>query len=103
MRVLKWILERVRGGGKAVETPIGFMPTPDGLERDGLDMPSSALEELLSVNRADWEDEVASQRKFFEQFGARLPEEIRYEHEQLAQRLGRLSSSVVAGETSARC
>ena len=40
VRVLKWILERVRGGGKAVETPIGWIPTPDGIEREGLDFPT---------------------------------------------------------------
>jgi phosphoenolpyruvate carboxykinase (GTP) len=27
-RVLKWIFERVEGPGKAVETPIGYLPTP---------------------------------------------------------------------------
>jgi phosphoenolpyruvate carboxykinase (GTP) len=100
VRVLKWILERVWGGGKAVETPIGFIPTPEGLEHEGLNLPESTLEELLRVNRADWEDEIASQRKFFAQFGERLPQEIRHEHEQLAQRLGRVSSTVVFGGTS---
>ena len=91
VRVLKWILERVRGGGKAMETPIGYIPTPDGLEREGLDLPASTLEELLRIDRADWEHEIASQRKFFEQFGARLPQEIQDEHEALAWRLSRVS------------
>jgi phosphoenolpyruvate carboxykinase (GTP) len=91
VRVLKWILERVRGGGKAVDTPIGMIPTPDGLEREGLDLPASTMEELLRIDRSDWENEVASQRKFFEAFGARLPQEIQAEHEALAQRLSRVS------------
>src|SRR5919108_1464664 len=94
VRVLKWILERVRGGGKAVETPIGWIPSPDGIERDGLDLPTSTLEELLHIDRADWESEIASQRKFFEQFGSRLPREIREEHEALARRLNRVSVGV---------
>jgi phosphoenolpyruvate carboxykinase (GTP) len=94
VRVLKWILERVRGGGKAVETPIGFVPTPDGLEREGLNLPVSMLEELLRIDRADWEQELASQRQFFAQFGARLPQEIAAEHEQLARRLNRVSVGV---------
>jgi phosphoenolpyruvate carboxykinase (GTP) len=102
VRVLKWILERVRGGGKAVETPIGLVPTPDGLERDGLDLPVSTFEELLRVDRADWEQELASQRKFFEQFGARLPHEITAEHEQLAWRLNRVSAGVTPGTASGR-
>jgi len=91
VRVLKWILERVRGGGKAVETPVGWIPTPDGIECEGLDLPTSTLEELLQIDRADWENEVASQREFFAQFGSRLPREIQAEHEALQQRLHRVS------------
>jgi phosphoenolpyruvate carboxykinase (GTP) len=91
VRVLKWILERVRGGGKAVETPVGWIPTPDGIECEGLDLPTSTLEELLQIDRADWENEIASQREFFAQFGSRLPREIQAEHEALQQRLHRVS------------
>jgi phosphoenolpyruvate carboxykinase (GTP) len=91
VRVLKWILERVRGGGKAVETPIGLIPTPDGLEREGLDLPASVVEELLRIDRSDWENEIASQHQFFEQFGARLPQQIQEEHEALARRFSRVS------------
>jgi phosphoenolpyruvate carboxykinase (GTP) len=96
VRVLRWILERVRGGGKAVETPIGWLPTPDGIEREGLDLPASTLEELLRIDRADWENEIASQHKFFEQFGARLPPEIQDEHQALARRLSRMSVTTAA-------
>jgi len=91
VRVLKWILERVRDGGQAVDTPIGWIPTPDGIEREGLDLPTSTLEELLHIDRADWQQEVASQRKFFEQFGARLPHEIQEEHKALARRLSQVN------------
>jgi phosphoenolpyruvate carboxykinase (GTP) len=91
VRVLKWILEQVRGGGKAVDTSVGMIPTPDGLELEGLDLPAGTVEELFRIDRSDWENEVASQRKFFESFGARLPEEIQAEHEALAHRLNRVS------------
>ncbi len=91
VRVLKWILERVRGAGKAAETPVGWIPTPDGIECEGLDLPTSTLEELLQIDRADWENEIASQREFFAQFGSRLPREIQAEHEALQQRLHRVS------------
>jgi phosphoenolpyruvate carboxykinase (GTP) len=98
VRVLKWILERVRGGGKAVETPIGWIPTPDAIEREGLDLPASTLEALLQIDRADWEHELASQREFFKQFGPRLPREIQEEHEALARRFNHVS--VPAGDKS---
>jgi phosphoenolpyruvate carboxykinase (GTP) len=91
VRVLKWILERVEGKGKAAETPIGWVPTPDALTLDGLDISRSAIEELLRVNPADWAPELEDTGKFFEQFGKRLPAEIREEHAHLAQRLARLA------------
>jgi phosphoenolpyruvate carboxykinase (GTP) len=93
VRVLKWILERVRGGGKAVETPIGWLPTTDGIAADGLDLPVSTLEELLQIDRTDWEQELSSQRQFFSQFGPRLPREIQAEHEALEQRLHRVATA----------
>jgi phosphoenolpyruvate carboxykinase (GTP) len=96
VRVLKWILERVHGGGKAVETPIGWIPTPDSIEREGLDLATSTLQELLQIDPADWENEIASQRQFFAQFGPRLPREIQEEHDALHQRLIRVSVSAGA-------
>lgn len=89
VRVLKWILERVGGNGKAVETPIGWVPTADALTLDGLEMPRATMEELLRVDPAAWTAELEGTRKFFEQFGKRLPLELLEEHAQLARRLER--------------
>ena len=44
-RVLKWIFERVSGKGKAVKTPIGYMPTIDALDLSGLDISRERMEE----------------------------------------------------------
>ncbi len=38
-RVLAWIAERLEGTADAVETPIGLVPTPDGLDTAGLAWP----------------------------------------------------------------
>jgi phosphoenolpyruvate carboxykinase (GTP) len=93
VRVLKWILERVEGGGSARETPIGYVPGPGGLTLDGLQISSGALEELLRVDSADWQPELEDTRQFFEKFGARLPHEIRDEHEKLSRRLQRSATA----------
>ena len=37
-RVLKWVIERMDGKADAVETPIGFVPAPGGLDIEGLDL-----------------------------------------------------------------
>ncbi|HEX2713913.1 MAG TPA: phosphoenolpyruvate carboxykinase (GTP) [Candidatus Acidoferrales bacterium] len=87
VRALKWILERVEGKGRATETPIGWVPTPDTLTLDGLNISRDTMEELMRVNPDDWQAELEASAKFFEQFGKRLPEELRQEHEQLGRRL----------------
>jgi phosphoenolpyruvate carboxykinase (GTP) len=87
--VLKWILERVEGRGSAQETPIGYVPGPGGLTLDGLKISPGAIEELLQVNPDDWQSEMDDTRQFFDKFGARLPREMREEHEKLGRRLQR--------------
>jgi phosphoenolpyruvate carboxykinase (GTP) len=87
VRVLKWILERVEGKGQAEETPIGYVPSKNGLTLDGLQISSDALRELFSVNTDDWEADLADSREFFAKFGNRLPVELREEQEGLLRRL----------------
>lgn len=79
-RVLKWIFERVSGEGKAVRTPIGYMPTPDAIDTEGLDVSEADMAELLKVNRDEWLSEVESIRQHYAGYGERLPNEL---HEQL--------------------
>ena len=86
-RVLKWVFERVSGEGKAVKTPIGYMPTPDGIDTTGLDVDSSTMQELLSVDREDWLREVASIREFYATFGDKLPKELANQLDALEKRL----------------
>ena len=86
-RVLKWICERIDGTADAVETPIGFVPTPDALDLDGLDIPEADVEELLSVNPDDWRAELPDIREFYEGFGNRLPSELQTELDALEERL----------------
>ncbi len=90
LRVLRWILERCRGGGEAVETPIGHVPAQGALDLRGIEaqVPASAMEELLRVDREDWRAEIQSQREFFARFGDRLPKEISQQTEATAKRLG---------------
>jgi phosphoenolpyruvate carboxykinase (GTP) len=87
VRVLKWILERVKGRGGAQETPIGHVPARNALTLDGLNISADAVDELLRVDPEDWEQELVDSKEFFQKFGERLPREIREEHEKLSGRL----------------
>ncbi|GBC77874.1 Phosphoenolpyruvate carboxykinase [GTP] [bacterium HR08] len=87
LRVLKWIIERVNGGGEAQETPIGYVPTPEALDLDGLALSKETLRELLRVDSDDWRREAEAIAEFFHRFGDRLPEELWQEHRRLVRRL----------------
>jgi phosphoenolpyruvate carboxykinase (GTP) len=87
VRVLLWMIERIKGKGRGSETPIGIVPTADGLSLDGLDLPRGAIEKLLTVNREGWVAEVPAIREFFDRFGPRLPAEMARSLDSLSQRL----------------
>ena len=76
LRVLLWMIERVKGKAAAQETPIGLVPTQAALDWDGLNLGAAERELLLSVDRAEWAAEVPEIRAFFDRFGARLPGEL---------------------------
>jgi len=85
-RVIKWIIERVSGCGNAVKTPIGYMPTPEDIYTQGLEIAPGNLEKLLEVNKDMWIQEIASIKQYFQKFD-RLPQEMEDELKALEQRL----------------
>jgi phosphoenolpyruvate carboxykinase (GTP) len=94
IRVLKWIIERVqnpdgngRASARAVESPIGLLPTPDALDLNGLQLDGASVDKLLHVDKNEWMEECARHKKFLEQFGDRLPSTLWREHVGLRQRL----------------
>ncbi len=87
MRVLNWILDRCEGKVDAVETPIGYVPKTDDIDLDGIDVTKETLAELLDVDKDVWNKEVENIAKFYEQFGDKLPAEIKAEFEGLKSRL----------------
>ena len=85
--MIEWILDRCRGEAKAVETPIGYVPTADSIDLTGLDVPAENLNKLFAVERTDWLAEADRIEAFFEPFGDRFPPALREELEGLRRRL----------------
>jgi phosphoenolpyruvate carboxykinase (GTP) len=86
-RVLKWVFERVSGQGKAVETPIGYLPATDAIDLSGLPITSSDMQELLSVETKEWLKEVETIKEHYRKIGDRLPQGLRDELAALEKRL----------------
>ena len=76
VRVLKWMVERIRGTGRADETPIGLVPTAGALDISGLDVTPAQLREALRCDPVEWLQALDELGEFNKQFGPRLPQPI---------------------------
>jgi phosphoenolpyruvate carboxykinase (GTP) len=89
MRVLRWIVDRVRGAGYAVESPLGWMPRHDDMPWEGIDLAAETFYKLMSVERDAMAAEVRSHEELFDRFLDRLPKEFVFERELFKSRLWR--------------
>jgi phosphoenolpyruvate carboxykinase (GTP) len=87
LRVLLWMIDRVRGRAEAVDTPIGGVPARDALNLEGLRVGAKEMDTLLAVDRDQWAAEVPEIRAFFDRFGDRLPRELHRSLDTLSQQL----------------
>jgi phosphoenolpyruvate carboxykinase (GTP) len=76
VRVLKWMVERIRGTARADETPIGLVPAAGALDTSGLDVTPAQLREALRCDPGEWLQALDELGEFNKQFGSRLPQPI---------------------------
>jgi phosphoenolpyruvate carboxykinase (GTP) len=89
MRVLKWIVGRVRGKAAAVESPLGWMPRYEDIDWRGLDYSKEQFYQLMTVDREMWKQEVLSHEELFGKLYDKLPKEFLYMRELLLSSLWR--------------
>jgi phosphoenolpyruvate carboxykinase (GTP) len=88
MRVLRWIVERVRGtAAEPVESPFGWMPHYKDLDWSGLDFSEDAFHAIMDIERDDALAEGRDQADFFCRFGHHLPQELALERTRLIERV----------------
>jgi len=88
LRVLEWIIGRCEGTAEAVETPIGYLPTPDALDRQGLDVDDATLEALLIVQPEAWRKEMEDIEEYIAAFDERTPRDLQAELAEVKRRVG---------------
>ena len=86
-RVLKWIVDRCRGRGKARETQVGWMPRYSEFDWRGLDFPRARWDELNKFDPAEWQRELLWKDELLLKIHARLPKELIFQRELLISRL----------------
>ncbi|MBO7361237.1 MAG: phosphoenolpyruvate carboxykinase (GTP), partial [Clostridia bacterium] len=87
LRVVEWILKRCAGEIDADLSPIGYLPKPEDINIEGLDIGTDTVKELLSVDRASWLEDIGNIRDFYALVGDRVPAELHKELNQLEARL----------------
>ena len=87
MWVLKWIVDRVGGGGEAVESPIGWLPTAAAVGFDELGLDPVVGEALLEVKVEDWLAEANERAEYLASFGEKLPAVLAEENDSLTAQL----------------
>jgi phosphoenolpyruvate carboxykinase (GTP) len=87
MRVLRWVVDRVRGRVRGEETPIGWIPRFNDVHWEGLDFSVEQFKELQKVDREAWKQEVMGHEELFLLLHDHLPPEMIYERELLISRL----------------
>ena len=95
LRVLKWIVDRVRGRVSAVESPLGMMPYYEDLPWAGLKFSKEEFAKLSTIDKKAGLKEAEGQKEFMAQFAKikKLPEEFEHEQRLLALRLERSEDS----------
>jgi phosphoenolpyruvate carboxykinase (GTP) len=87
LRVLEWMINRVEDRVDGVETPIGILPGDGELKLDGLKLDRARLDELLDVDNAGWQRELAAIGEYLQTFVPRLPETLHQEQQRVAKAL----------------
>ena len=73
-RVLLWILDRCAGKADAVDSAIGYLPKPEDIDTEGLDISADTLKELLTVDTESWIADLDSIKKFYAKIGDTMPQ-----------------------------
>ncbi len=89
MRVLKWIIGRVRGRVGAVESPVGWMPRYENMDWDGSDFTKEQFDEIMGIDSEDWKKELLAHQELFERMYDVLPKEYLFMRQLLLSGLWR--------------
>lgn len=90
MRVLKWIIDRIKGRASAKESPIGWMPNHKDLNWEGLEnFKKEDFAKIMEVDRELWKQEVLSHEELFSRMYDKLPKEFLFMRELLLSGLWR--------------
>ncbi|WP_232518337.1 phosphoenolpyruvate carboxykinase (GTP) [Lysobacter enzymogenes] len=87
LRVLEWMIGRVKGEAGAAETPIGHLPQASDLNLDGVALSEEAHAKLFGFDHAGWSAEFDSIGEYLREYGPRMPQALHDEQKRIAAAL----------------
>ncbi|WP_018970543.1 phosphoenolpyruvate carboxykinase (GTP) [Rubritalea marina] len=88
MRVLEWIVDRCKGRALGHESSIGWVPTIDEIDLEGLDgFGEVEFDKVMAIDQNEWKHEILSQGELFINLHQHMPRELVYQRELLASRI----------------
>jgi phosphoenolpyruvate carboxykinase (GTP) len=76
IRVLKWIVERIRGKVSSVERPIGWVPRFEDIDWTGLDYSKDDFDNIMNIDPELWKKELFDHEELFSRIYDKLPKEF---------------------------
>ena len=76
MRVLEWIVGRLEGKAGGVENAFGISPRFEDMRWDGLYFTREQFQNVIGLDRAAWQQELALHEQLFTQLTYHLPDEL---------------------------
>lgn len=87
MRVLRWIVERSSGQGRAHEGRLGWVPYKEDLDWSGLEFSDEDWNQLMKIEPEELRMQTLRHEELFLQLAESLPKEMLFERELLVSRL----------------
>lgn len=87
LRVIEWMIGRVKGEAGATETPIGRLPKAGDLNLDGVNLNDEAQAKLFGFDHAGWSAEFDSIGEYLREYGPRMPQALHDEQQRIAAAL----------------
>ena len=86
-RVLEWIISRATGKVGGTETFVGTVPNFEDFNTEGLDFSEEDFNKVMTLDKDEWAEEIATQQEFLDKVGDKLPQAIKDERNALLERI----------------